>query len=63
MAAPTNVAGVKKALANPEPSTHGLQLKTHVPAVVSAFWREAIITLCSSAHVAEYHCQGRAAPT
>src|SRR5262252_3997335 len=24
MAAPTNAAGVKKALANPEPSTHGL---------------------------------------
>jgi hypothetical protein len=23
MAAPTNAAGVKKALANPEPSTHG----------------------------------------
>jgi len=28
MAAPTNPANVKKALANPEPSTHGPQAKS-----------------------------------
>ena len=27
MAAPTNAAGVKKVLANPEPSTHGPKLR------------------------------------
>jgi hypothetical protein len=29
MAAPTNAANVKKALANPEPSTHGPKAKCH----------------------------------
>jgi hypothetical protein len=31
MAAPTNAAGVKKALANPEPSTHGPSLHIAAP--------------------------------
>ena len=30
MAAPTNAAGVKKALANPEPSTHGPSLPSRL---------------------------------
>jgi hypothetical protein len=37
MAAPTNAAGVKKALANPEPSTHGPELKYALVGGMSAF--------------------------
>src|SRR5215831_10832192 len=37
MAAPTNAAGVKKALANPEPSTHGPEPKYALAGGMSAF--------------------------
>ena len=39
MAAPTKPAGVKKSLANPEPSTHGPLLKYLKLLRISAFWR------------------------
>jgi hypothetical protein len=37
MAAPTNAAGVKKALANPEPSTHGPERTSAIATTKSAF--------------------------
>jgi hypothetical protein len=37
MAAPTNAAGVKKALANPEPSTHGPKQTMRCLTLTSAF--------------------------
>ena len=36
MAAPTNAANVKKALANPEPSTHGPERQKSMSALMSA---------------------------
>jgi hypothetical protein len=42
MAAPTNAANVKKALANSEPSTHGANAKSHNGARMTAHMRVAI---------------------
>jgi len=41
MAAPTNAANVKKALANSEPSTHGPKQAFGPPHEMSDFWRRA----------------------
>jgi hypothetical protein len=38
MAAPTNPANVKKALADPEPSTHGTNAKCRLRPEMSAVW-------------------------
>jgi len=40
MAAPTNAANVKKALANPEPSTHGPERTSEPPHEMSALEEE-----------------------
>ena len=45
MAAPTNAVGVKKVLANPEPSTHGTKRTSLVALHMSAFGGKADITL------------------
>jgi hypothetical protein len=43
MAAPTNAAGVKKALANPEPSTHGTLRHAALPQDFGRDWGTADI--------------------
>src|SRR4029077_15193053 len=40
MAAPTNAAGVKRVLANPEPSTHGPSATSSATLKRSAYWVE-----------------------
>jgi hypothetical protein len=43
MAAPTNAANVKKALANSEPSTHGTKRRFAATQQFGRFWSEADI--------------------
>jgi hypothetical protein len=52
MAAPTNAAGVKKVLANPEPSTHGPSRHFDAAQQLGRFRSEALAapqTLCPNA--------------
>jgi hypothetical protein len=42
MAAPTTAAGVKKSLANPEPSTHGPSRNPRSRAAAAAYWGSAV---------------------
>jgi len=44
MAAPTNAVGVKKVLANPEPSTHGPKLRSRNVRSCAAIGRQADIS-------------------
>jgi hypothetical protein len=46
MAAPTNAANVKKALANSEPSTHGPKQTSLAAPHMSAFGGKADMTFC-----------------
>ena len=54
MAAPTNAANVKKALANSEPSTHGTKQTLAIAMQMSAFGGEADMMQCARVKIFQF---------